>query len=262
MGTVGIFDSGLGGLSVVRAIAQRLPTLSLVYFGDTARFPYGTKSAEIVARYASENAAFLVAQGAGAIVIACNTATSVALTHLQKNCSVPVYGVIEPAAIQATRVSRFGRIGVIGTARTVATKSYSQAIHRIRPEASVTELATPLLVSAIEDGCPSEEILRLLVREYLRPLSHVDTLLLGCTHYALIEPLIQDVVGNDVVIIDPALCCAEVMAQAMLCPSADKPTYTFFASDDPTRFKAVGEMFLQRPIEAVRVHQLLGGERH
>jgi glutamate racemase len=251
---IGVFDSGLGGLTVVKALTEKSPELSLVYFGDTARFPYGTKSAETVIKYAIENTSFLLSQGAHAIVVACNTATAVALTRLQNLFSCPVYGVIEPAARRAVEETKTGSIGVIGTRRTIQTQSYTHAIHRLLPEARVTALACPLLVSLIEEGCPSEEIRRLVVREYLIPLKqqNIDTLLLGCTHYPLIQSLIQEEMGNSVAIVDPAQACAEVVAASL--PQHRRASLSelrFFASDDTSRFKTVGEAFLGVQIEKV-----------
>lgn len=249
---IGVFDSGLGGLTVVKALKDRSVGASLIYFGDTARFPYGTKSASTIVRYAIENTSFLISQGAQAIVVACNTATAVALSHLQSIFSVPIYGVIEPAAKKAVEVTKAKNIGVIGTTRTIKTQSYTQAIHRLLPEATVTALACPLLVSLIEEGSPSEEIKKLMVREYLRPLKekNIDTLLLGCTHYPLIESLIQEEMGSNVIIVDPAQTCAEVVAST-LPPSTPSQEFRFFASDDTARFRAVGEAFLGVKIETV-----------
>ena len=210
---IGVFDSGIGGLTVVKALIEKTHSLSLVYLGDTARFPYGTKSAATIVRYAIENTSFLIDQGAQIIIVACNTATAVALPCLQSLFSIPVYGVIEPAALRAVKLTKNGNIGVIGTNRTIKTRSYTKAILRLLPEAQVTALACPLLVSLIEDGCPTVEIKKLIVREYLRPLlgKNIDTLLLGCTHYPLIESLIQEELGNAVTIVDPAKTCAEIV---------------------------------------------------
>ena len=242
---IGVFDSGLGGLTVVKALIDRSPDFSLVYFGDTARFPYGTKSAETVIRYAIENTSFLIDQGATIIIVACNTATAVALPRLQSLFSTPIYGVIAPAAARAVAVTKTGNIGVIGTSRTIKSRSYTKAILQLLPEAHVTALACPLLVSLIEDGAPSEAIKKLIVSEYLRPLQqkNIDTLLLGCTHYPLIETLIQEELGSSVAIVDPAKACAEIVCPSIPCNSTTT-TYRFFASDDTHRFKAIGEAFL------------------
>ena len=251
---VGIFDSGLGGLTVVKALLAKAPALPIIYFGDTARFPYGTKSAETVIRYAHENVRFLVDHGAEVIVVACNTATATALASLQGAFPVPVYGVIEPAAEQAARVTKSGRIGVIGTTRTIKTQSYTQSILQRLPKAFVTAIACPLLVSMIEDDCPSDEAKRLVIREYLRPLkeNNVDTLLLGCTHYPLLEPLIRDEMGPHVAIVDPAQSCATLIATTLPpLPTRTPPRHRFFASDDTDRFQAIGESILGTKIPFV-----------
>ena len=244
---IGVFDSGLGGLTVVKALSTMSPGIPLIYYGDTARFPYGTKSAETVIRYAIENTEFLIKQGAQIIVVACNTATAVALEQLQSRFSIPVYGVIDPAAKYAATISKTGNIGVIGTSRTIKTKSYTKAILKLLPNAHVTAVACPLLVSLIEEGSPSKEAERLLVHEYLLPLkkNNIDTLLLGCTHYPLLESLIREEMGPGVAIVDPAKTCAELIAASL--PSqqtSSSSAYRFFASDDAGRFKDVGEAFL------------------
>jgi glutamate racemase len=244
---VGVFDSGLGGLTVVKALLARAPGFPIVYFGDTARFPYGTKSAETIVRYAHENTKFLINQGAQIIIVACNTATATALQSLQAAFSIPVFGVIEPAAHQAAQLTKSGRIGVIATTRTIKTQSYTHSILQRLPHAHVTAIACPLLVSMIEDDCPSEEAKRLVVREYLRPLkeNRVDTLLLGCTHYPLIEPLIREEMGPEVAIVDPAQSCATLVASSLpSLPACTPLQHRFFASDDIDRFQTVGESFL------------------
>jgi glutamate racemase len=250
---VGVFDSGLGGLSVVRALQERLPSTSFVYFGDTARFPYGTKSPATIRRYSLENTSFLLSKGAQVVVIGCNTATSVALDTVRKKFSVPIFGVIEPAAKKAASVTKIGRIGVIGTTRTIKSQSYKKAITRLLPEADVFSLATPLLVTLIEDGSPSQHITRQIVREYVRPLKNqnIDTLLLGCTHYSLLGTLLQEEIGEHVTIIDPAQTSAEALVDSLFFTSQEHPKNHFFASDDPTRFKKVGELFLGVKMGAV-----------
>ena len=251
---VGVFDSGLGGLTVVKALLARSPGLPIVYFGDTARFPYGTKSAETIIKYAHENARFLIDQGAQVIVIACNTATATALSSLQNALPIPVFGVIEPASKEAARRTSSGRIGVIATTRTIKTQSYTNSILRYLPEANITAIACPLLVSMIEDDCPSDEAKRLVVREYLRPLkeNRVDTLLLGCTHYPLLDPLIREEMGPQVAIIDSAQSCATLVAASLSTSSVSAhPQHRFFVSDDTERFQTIGESILGTKIPFV-----------
>jgi glutamate racemase len=231
--------------------------MPLIYFGDTARYPYGNKSAETVVRYAVENTRFLIDQGAQVIVVACNTATAVALKHLQSSFSVPIYGVVDPAVSQAVSKTKTGHIGVMATSRTVKTDSYTKAILKQLPTATVTAIACPLLVSVIEEGSPSEEATRLIVRAYLRPLKEhtVDTLILGCTHYPLMQSLIQEEMGPTVAIVDPAHTCADAVMTPFLSPLTEQPSGTsqFFASDDAERFKKVGETFLGRKMGDVHI---------
>jgi glutamate racemase len=253
---IGIFDSGLGGLTVVKALVGAAPGLSIVYFGDTARFPYGTKGEQTIVRYSHENTQFLLNQGAELIIVACNTATATALPSLQSSFSVPIFGVIRLAAQEAAHATRSGRIGVIATSRTIKTQSYTQAILQHLPKAEVTAVACPLLVSMIEDDCPSEEAKRLVVREYLRPLkeNRVDTLLLGCTHYPLIESLIREEMGPSIAIVDPAKSCAAFVATSLPSPSSQSSAqHRFFASDDIDRFQTVGESFLGIKIPKVEL---------
>lgn len=252
---IGVFDSGLGGLSVIKALSQAIQGASFIYFGDTARFPYGTKSAETITRYSIENTQFLINQGAKAIVIACNTATSVALPYLCTQFSVPIFGVINPAAKKAISVTKNGSIGVIGTTRTIKTNSYKTALLKLLPQASIISVACPLLVSIIEEGCPSKDAERLIIREYLRPIkdNHIDTLLLGCTHYSHMRDLLQEELGNTVTIIDPAESCAEEVSAAFSPCHSKERQFRFFASDDQTRFKEAGETFLGMKMGSVKI---------
>ncbi len=191
-GAIGVFDSGVGGLTVARAIRNLLPAESILYFGDTMHVPYGNKSAETILRYSRDNTDFLVSQGVKMIVVACNTSTAVALQHLKKEYSLPIVGVIEPGASEAVRVTTSGKIGVIGTYRTVSSGAYQKAIQAIRPGARVASQACPLLVPMIEEGFKDEAVIAGVLRVYLGKLAaRSDTLVLGCTHYPLIKKRIQ-----------------------------------------------------------------------
>ena len=196
---IGIFDSGLGGLTVARAIYQCLPNESTVYFGDTARVPYGPKSPDTVRRYSREILHWLLDQGVKAVVIACNTSTAHALDELREESPVPVIGVIEPGAAAAAAVGGDAPIGVIGTAGTIASNAYVRAIHRFRPDARVVQQACPLFVPLVEEGWFEHPAAELIAREYLIPLraAKVGALVLGCTHYPLRRPLLQRVLGED-----------------------------------------------------------------
>ena len=193
-GPVGVFDSGLGGLTVLRAIRDRLPGESTVYLGDTARVPYGPKAADTIRRYALEATDFLVDKGVKSIVIACNTATARALPDVQDRAGVPVLGVVEPGGRAAATASASGRIGVIGTRGTISSRAYSTVIHDQRPDAEVFEQACPLFVPLVEEGWTDDEVTRLAAQRYLEPLLQkgIDTLVLACTHYPLLKPLCTD----------------------------------------------------------------------
>jgi glutamate racemase len=257
---IGVFDSGLGGLTVAHAIMRRLPTESLVYFGDTARVPYGPKSPDTVRRYSREIAGFLLEQGVKAIVVACNTATAHALPMLRGELDVPVLGVVEPGARAAVRASRSGHIGVIATEGTIRSGAYERAIHEVAPSADVTALACPLFVPLVEEGWTDHDATRLVAREYLGPVSRqgVDTLVLGCTHYPLLKPLIAGVVGPTVQLIDSAEETAadteRMLREHDLQTASSEPVYRFIASDDPQQFLGLGQRFFGDTIERVEIH--------
>jgi glutamate racemase len=256
---IGVFDSGLGGLTVAHAIMRRLPGESLIYFGDTARVPYGPKSPDTVRRYSREITSFLLEQGVKAVVVACNTATAHALPMLRDHLDVPVIGVVEPGARAAVRASRSGRIGVIGTAGTIRSGAYVRAIHEEAPDASVIALPCPLFVPLVEEGWTTHDAARLVAREYLAPFMNdaVDTLVLGCTHYPLLKPLIAEIVGPRVCLIDSAEETAAdtrrmLAASAIQSPDRDA-AYRFIASDDPQQFLTLGQRFFGASIERVEV---------
>jgi glutamate racemase len=256
---IGVFDSGLGGLTVAHAIMRQLPAESLIYFGDTARVPYGPKSPETVRRYSREIASYLISQGVKAIVVACNTATAHALPMLEDDLPVPVIGVVAPGARAAVRASRSGHIGVIATAGTIKSGAYVRAIHQEAPDANVTALACPLFVPLVEEGWTDHEATRAIAREYLAPFTsdHVDTLVLGCTHYPLLKPMIASVVGPGVRLIDSAEETAvdtqRLLDEHSLAAPDGEAHYRFIASDDPQQFLALGQRFLGDAIESVEV---------
>ena len=256
---IGVFDSGLGGLTVAHAIMRQLPGESLIYFGDTARVPYGPKSPDTVRRYSREISAFLIEQGVKAIVVACNTATAHALPALRDELKVPVIGVVEPGARAAVRATRTGHIGVIGTAGTIRSQAYVRAIHAENPDVRVTALACPLFVPLVEEGWTSHDATRLVAEEYLAPFvkDAVDTLVLGCTHYPLLKPLIGEIVGRSVRLIDSAEETAadarRMLAANDLAAGDGQGEYRFIASDDPQQFLTLGRRFLGSAIERVEV---------
>lgn len=254
--SIGVFDSGLGGLTVLRAIKDRLPGESTVYLGDTARVPYGPKAAETIRRYALEATDFLVAKGVKAVVIACNTATARALPEVQARAGIPVLGVVEPGGRAAVVASRTGRIGVIGTQGTISSRAYNAVIHEHRPDALVFEQACPLFVPLVEEGWTEEEVTRLAAERYLGPLlaQDIDTLVLACTHYPLLKPLLASVVGPDVALIDSAESTAEALEE--LLASADLANTTgistdsrYYVTDEAARFDLLARRLLGEEVD-------------
>jgi glutamate racemase len=248
---IGIFDSGIGGLTVARAIFEQLPGESTVYFGDTARVPYGPKSPETVRRYSLEILRWLMEQRVKAVVIACNTSTAHALETLQAESPVPVIGVIEPGAAAAASAGGERPIGVIGTAGTIASNAYAKAIRRARPDARVEQRACPLFVPLVEEGWFEHPAADLIARDYLAPLTAagVGSLVLGCTHYPLLKPLLQRVMGPDVRLIDSGEETARVVASALRergleAPDGARAAHRFAVSDDEARFRHVGARFI------------------
>ena len=248
---IGVFDSGVGGLTVLKGIRSLLPAESINYLGDTARVPYGTKSAEVVGQYAHNSAAFLSTLGAKALVIACNTASAVAVSQVREAFQVPVVGVIEPGAARAVEATKTGRIGVIGTEGTIESGSYQTAIKTKLPQAQVITRACPLLVPLAEEDMVEHTATTLLLEEYLKPLQdqNIDTLVLGCTHYPLFHKRIAEMVGPDVTVIDSATAVAQALqdelAQSVLLNTATtRGSVQFYTTDVGRRFKRVGERFL------------------
>jgi glutamate racemase len=203
---IGVFDSGIGGLTVVREIVKLLPYENLIYLGDTARVPYGTKSSKTVITYSQSNASFLLSKGIKLLVVACNTASAVALPSLRWDFDIPIIGVIEPGARKAVRTTKTGRVGVIGTPSTVKSNAYKKAMENIAPEVSVYSKACPLFVPLAEEGWTDGEITELTARRYLEDFkeSGIDVLILGCTHYPLLKQTIQKVVGDKITLVDSA----------------------------------------------------------
>ena len=261
---IGVFDSGLGGLTVVRELIRQLPNESIIYFGDTARVPYGPKGPETVIRYSQDVARFLRAQEVKAIVVACNTATAHALDTLRVEQDVPVIGVIEPGAKAAVAASRDRRIGVIGTRGTIRSRAYDKAITTLAPDATITAAACPLFVPLVEEGWLDSEPTRTIARGYLEPFAggKIDTLVLGCTHYPLLKKVIGETVGREVRLIDSAeqtaAETARVLREKNLEGDGGDARYRFVASDDPEQFLAVGQRFLGAPLDRVELVTLGG----
>jgi len=274
---IGVFDSGIGGLTVMRAVAQRLPGERLVYLGDTARVPYGAKSAATVSRYAGQCARFLGERGIKALVVACNTASALAMDTLHgllDPSDVPVLGVIEPGAVEACRVSRHGRVGVIGTASTIRSGAYARAIAAIRPDFTVSSAACPLFVPLVEEGwsAADDAVTLGVARRYLEPMraARVDTLILGCTHYPLLRGVIEAVLPG-AALVDSGAAVAGDLERALArlglgaaggtagaAAGSGQATHQaeYYVTDDPARFREVGERFLGHPITGPHLAEL------
>jgi glutamate racemase len=253
MPRIGVFDSGFGGLTVQRAILAALPWVDTVYLGDTARLPYGTKSPATVVQYALRNARLLARHDIDLLVVACNTASAVALPALRAELTMPVLGVVEPGAAVAVRATRSGRIGVIGTQGTVASGAYQGAIQRARPGATVVAHACPLFVPLVEEGWidAGDELVRGVVRRYLAPLreAEVDTLVLGCTHYPLLKAAIAAELPG-VRLVDSAEAVAEEVKARFPGGAAQRGEHRFLVTDSPEKFLAAAGLFLGRPVDA------------
>ena len=260
---IGVFDSGVGGLTVVRALMERLPFESIYYFGDTARVPYGVKSVQTIAHYTTQITEFLLEKQVKLLIIACNTMAAVSAQVVRDLSPAPVLDVIEAGALAALAASTTNRIGVIGTPTTINSNAYAQAIHAIEPQARLTSQACALFVPLVEEGWLEHPVTRLTAQEYLRPVlaEKVDTLVLGCTHYPLLKPLLQDVAGPEVTLVDSANAMAE-SASALLTDMnlhnsrRTAPEYRFWVTDVPLRFQTIGERFLGRALGNVHVTSL------
>lgn len=260
---IGIFDSGVGGLTVFRAIERRLPNESLIYLGDTARVPYGTRSLATVERYALEDAAFIYSKKIKAIVIACNTISALAANRLRDKYSIPVIGVIRPGARRAIETTRNGYVGVIATEGTIASGAYERAMLSMRSGLEIISRACPLFVPLAEEGWAAHPVTRQVAEEYLAEIrsSRVDTLVLGCTHYPILRPVIEEVMGNEVAFIDSGEAVAEQVAAVLeeqgLLRAMDEPrTEEFYVTDSAARFRKVAELFLGRPLDAIESVEL------
>lgn len=242
---IAVFDSGVGGLTVVGALRRALPGESVVYLGDTARVPYGGKSRKTIERYSEEIARLLVAEGAKMVVVACNTASALALDHLRRILPVPVEGVIEPGVQAALEATRTGHVAVIGTKATIGSGAYERGLRTARPDIRVTAIACPLLVPLIEEGMFDDEVTDAVLRRYLSPLhgTDVDAIVLGCTHYPLLAPAIRRALAPGVSLVDSAAKCAAVVAghlsaQGMLAP-VEEGSLALGFTDPPDRFLEV-----------------------
>jgi glutamate racemase len=255
---IGVFDSGIGGLTVVSELMALLPKENIVYFGDTARVPYGSKSPEAVTRFSLEIAGFLQKKNIKMLVVACNTATAHALPVLKKNLKIPVVGVIDPGARSAAETTKNSRIGVIGTEGTVASGSYAKAIGNISASFKVFQQACPLFVPLVEEGWLESAVTRQVASVYLAPLlkKNIDTLVLGCTHYPLLKKVIGIVAGKKITLIDSAVATAlqvrhELSEHGLLHKGLARGRGRFFVSDSTEKFKSIGKRFMGDRITSV-----------
>jgi glutamate racemase len=252
---IGVFDSGIGGLTVVKRIAASLPEENIVYFGDTARVPYGSKSNDTVIEYSIEDAKFLMQKNVKAIVVACNTASSVAIEELKKTFDVPIIGMIEPGAQTAVKSTKNKRVGVIGTRATISNKAYSNKIKEINSDIEVFETACPLFVPLAEEGWINHKATYEIADEYLKDIrkKDIDTLVLGCTHYPILAVVIQEVIGKNVRLVDSGIAAAEMIRNELDRTNLHSNSYALgnqelYVSDIPTKFREVAELFLGKPV--------------
>lgn len=248
---VGIFDSGLGGLTVAREVFQLLPSEDVVYFGDVGRTPYGGRSKEIITQFTRQDINFLIEQGVKVVVAACNTASALALDTIKRDYEIEIIGVIEPGAVSAAGATKNGNIGVIGTVGTVHSNAYARALEAIDRNLKVFSMACPLFVPLVEEGYVDKRATYLIAEEYLAPFKNngIDTLILGCTHYPLLKPVIRQVLGETVQLIDSARETARVVTQRLaatgkLNPKGSDGLHKFYVSDVPDQFSQTARHFL------------------
>jgi len=252
---IGVFDSGVGGLTVVREIMDQLPNEEIIYFGDTARVPYGSKSKETVTKYSKQIIRFLLTKNIKAIIIACNTASSNSLEEVQETFDIPIIGVVEPGAVMASRTTKNNRIGIIGTEATIRSKSYENAIKMHNKDIQTFSLSCPLFVPLAEEGLINNEVTYLVAKKYLECFQEkqIDTLVLGCTHYPLHKDVIQEVTGLHVCLINPALEVAKNLKDLLISKdglrdSLQSPRHAFYVSDNTTKFEQIAAMALKTSI--------------
>ncbi len=256
---IGVFDSGIGGLTVVKEIIKLLPYENLVYFGDTARVPYGIKSKETIIKFSLENTLFLLQQDVKVIVVACNTSSSLALPVIRRHFKIPIIGVIMPGAKEAVYATKNKKVGVIGTRATINSNAYEEEIKRLDSSIKVYSQACPMFVPLVEEGWINDKITTKVAEKYLGPMRSkgVDTVILGCTHYPLLKSKIQEVIGRGVKLIDSAEQVAievkQVISQeGLLNKGTDRPSREYFVSDEVAIFKNVAKRFLGNDLKEVK----------
>lgn len=262
---IGVFDSGIGGLTVAKELIKALPDEDLIYLGDTARVPYGTKSERTVIAYSRSNAEFLISKGIKLLVVACNTASSVSIPNLRNELEIPVIGVIEPGAKKAVSVTKSGKIGVIGTPSTISSSAYTKAIHNLDSEIEVYTKACPLFVPLADEGRTEGEIVERIAEDYLSPIkeSGIDVLVLGCTHYPLLKNTLHKVMGPEITLVDSA---EETTSQIksvlteidLLNESNPKSEREFYLTDVSDTFLSVAGRFLGEKIDKIEMVDIIG----
>ena len=264
--SIGVFDSGVGGLTVLKQLKKQLPNQRFIYLGDTARVPYGNRSPETIIRFSTENALFLLEKEIKLLIIACSTVSAIAIDTLRSYSPIPIIGVIEPGIQKTLKTSSSKRIAILATRATIQSGVYQDAIKKEAPHAVLFPVACPLFVPLVEEGWLSQEgwlshpATRLIVKEYLKPLKHenVDTILLGCTHYPVLKNLIKEEIGGEVILVDSASACAEQVATYLnandkLSPSPSSEAHQYFISDSPEMFRLFAEQLFEHKIEAETV---------
>lgn len=255
---IGVFDSGIGGLTVVKRLLSTLPNENIIYFGDTARVPYGSKSNSTVIEYSLQDARFLLSKNVKAIVVACNTASSIAIDELKKTFPVPVIGMIGPGSKGAVKETKNKKVGVIGTRATISNSAYAKRIKSLDSSIEIIEKACPLFVPLAEEGWINHDATYKIAEEYLAELreKEIDTLVLGCTHYPILSGVIKEVIGNNVKLIDSGVASAEIvkdelLKRALLSNKNDLGIADFYVSDIPVKFKEIAQLFLGKPVNDV-----------
>lgn len=250
---IGVFDSGLGGLTVVKELMNKLPDESIIYFGDTGRVPYGTRSSETIIKYAVQDINFLITQNVKAVIIACGTASSVALDYVTEKYDLPVIGVVSSTAKAAVQATVNKRVGIIGTSGTISSGSYEKKLMELDGEIEVISQACPLFVPLVENGYTNNEVAYLVAQDYLKPLKNkgVDTIILGCTHYPLLNEVISDIMGSNVVLINSGIPMSAYVKDFLSCKdmlSGGNAKYKYFVSDTISNFSYYGSLFMQKEI--------------
>jgi len=250
---IGIFDSGIGGLTVAKEIVKAFPHASIIYVGDEARVPYGGRSKEIVTRYAKEIVNFLITKKVDVIVAACNTVSAVALDKLKQMTKIPIIGMIDPVTSVAAKISKNKFVGVIGTRATINSKAYEKALDKIDKKIKVTAQACPLFVPLAEEGMIKAKATNLIAKEYLKIFKKckIDTLILGCTHYPILQKVIQKNIGKNIRLLTCGKPAADELKKYIVNNTSGKPKYEFYVSDNPEKLKALSKSFFNKQIDKV-----------